>query len=397
MSTETVDAVRLLKQAFPGLGDEAAGELAELARIRTYPPGTLLCKEGEHEETFYLIADGEVEITKRFIEDEERLLRRAGPGTFFGEIAIIQNVPRTASVRTTEETTVLEIDKDVFEQVLRRSPSMALTMVRATIEHLRANDQRAIEELRRRKQELEEAYRVLSEQERLRSEFLTTLAHELRTPLTSAKGFMNLIQLGHMEGAALKMALDKVEAGIDNVISLINDLLFVQEMDTVIAEPTRRPVDVGELIFELVSGEQDRAAEQGLEIATEIEPDLPKIEADPDGLRRAFGALLDNAIKFSPDGGVLRITIHNLGDELEISFADPGVGIPAEFMDRLFKRFERLEQIGDHLFGGVGLGLPIAKHLIEKHGGTITVQSELGKGSTFTVRLPVEPPDAEGL
>ncbi len=384
----SIDPTRLLQEVFPGLSAEAVNELLRLARVRTYPAGTLLCEEGSYEGIFYVIAAGQVQVSKHFVGDEERVLRVIGPGDFFGEMSIIQNAPRAANVRTVGEATVVEIGKEAFEYVLRRSPSMAMTLVRATIERLRANDRMSIAELQRKNKEIEAAYRALAEQERLRSEFLTTLAHELRTPLTSAKGFMQLIQRGMMDGPALRMALDRITESIERVVTLVNDLLFVQEMELI--QPALLPVAVGEIVQEVVREQARRAAESGLELVMEIESGLPALLADPEGLRRAFRALLDNAIKFSPDGGQISVVARRVEDALEVVFADPGVGIPEEFMrERLFKRFERIESVDGRLFGGVGLGLPIARHLVEQHGGEILVESEFRKGSTFTVRLPL--------
>jgi len=113
------------------------------------------------------------------------------------------------------------------------------------------------------------------------------------------------------------------------------------------------------------------------------------VEADPDGLRRALLALLDNAIKFSPGGGTIHIEVSQSEDAVDIAFADPGVGIDPEFLPRIFDRFEHQEKRGDYLFGGIGLGLAIAQHLIEGFGGSISVESEVDRGSIFTVHLPM--------
>lgn len=384
----SIDLKALLQDVFPGLQDDAAAELLLLARVKTYPADTLLCVEGAYEDVFYIIGEGEAQVSKHFVADEERVLRVLGPGEFFGEMSIIQNVPRTASVRTLTETTVVEIDKEGFEHVLRRSPSMAMKLVRMTIEHLRNNDRVSIAELQRKNKELEAAYRALAEQERLRSEFLTMLAHELRTPLTSAKGFMQLIQRGMLDGSALRMALDRVSENVERVVTLVNDLLFVQEMELI--QPTFRPVAVDEVVKAVVTEYEKRAAENDLRIVTEFAPALPTLQADPEGLARAFRAVLDNAVKFSPDGGQVSVRVQPAGDAIEVVVTDPGVGIPEDFLkNRLFHRFERVESADGRLFGGVGLGLPIAKHLIEQHGGRILVESQQGKGSTFTLRLPL--------
>jgi CRP-like cAMP-binding protein len=193
------------------MGVDALVEMAWLTTTRTYPPDTLLCHEGVEEDVFYIVGEGQVIVTQQ-LGDEERFLRYAGPGQYFGEMALIADTPRNANVRTVAETTVLEIDKDVFAEMIRRNPIIALTMFRTTVGWLRANDAAAIAELSRQKQEIEYAYHELQLQEKRRSEFLSTLSHELRTPLTTASGYMQLIKSGNMTGPALNMALRKYRA-----------------------------------------------------------------------------------------------------------------------------------------------------------------------------------------
>jgi two-component system phosphate regulon sensor histidine kinase PhoR len=242
--------------------------------------------------------------------------------------------------------------------------------------------------MRKQKEQIEAAYDELRHQEQLRTEFLTTLAHELRTPLTSASGFMQLLKVGAMNGPALTMSLQKISMNIDRIVSLVNDLLFVQEQDLI--EPALRPVSLPALLEVIVSELREDAQDQGSEIKIEVPPDLPTIQADPDGLVRAFNKLLDNAVKFSPDGGDIVITAHARPRWIDVDFTDKGVGIRDAFKPRLFQRFEHTDRIGDRVFGGVGLGLAIAKHIIESHGGSISVQSTEGAGSTFTVHLPID-------
>jgi signal transduction histidine kinase len=382
-----IDPKTLLKQVFPSLEDEALSELSRFSRIKTYPVGILLCTEGAEESVFYVLAEGSVEVTKHFdAMGKEHLLRRSGPGDFFGEMALIANTPRNANVRTLETSTVLEIDKPLFIEMLRYSPAIALTMFRTAVERLRANDQRAMKEISQQKQEVERAYAELQLQEHQRSDFLTTLSHELRTPLTSANGFMQFIKSGMVTGPALTMAHDKIGAGLEKIVTLVNDLLFVQEMDLI--EPALKSVDLKEIIDTITENTEDDADDNEVEVKVEFPTQMPTVQADPDGLTRALYAILHNAIKFSPNGGevIIRITVDK---RVNIAIIDQGIGINPEFLPHIFERFRRIDSYKDHVFGGIGLGLSIAKHLIESFGGAISVESEVDKGSTFTVHLPV--------
>jgi signal transduction histidine kinase len=366
--------------------EDALRQMAGIAKLMRYPANTLLCREGAHEEVFYIIGEGQVIISQQ-LGSSERFLRYADPGQYFGEMALIANSPRNANVRTTVDSAFLEVDKAAFIEILRQNPVIALTMFQNTVGWLRANDRASLDDLHRQNQALEEAYEALQIQEKRRSEFLTTLAHELRTPLTSSNGFMKLIKGGTMTGPALQMGLDKVANGLERVVSLVNDLLFVQEMDLI--EPTLRLVDLLEILNALVDESASAASQNGLNIIINVPQTLPTIEADPDGLLRALRAILDNAIKFSPNGGEVRIDVVASDDYLDIAVKDPGIGIEPEFLPKIFERFEHQEKRGDHLFGGIGLGLAIARHVIESFGGHILVESKVDEGSTFKIRLPV--------
>ncbi len=382
-----INPVEVLHMAFPDLPQPSLVALASLTDQQYFAPGALICREGAYEYSFYILAAGEVEFTKHFRADEERLLRTGKPPIYFGEMALLQNEARSANVRALSDVVVLEINQEAFREAVQTSPAMMLDIMQTLIERMRSNDATALEEMRKQKEEIEAAYEELRHQERLRTEFLTSLAHELRTPLTSANGFMQLIQAGAMTGPALSMGLQKVGGNLDRIVSLVNDLLFVQEQDLI--EPTLRPVSVPALLQVVVDDASDDAQDHGCSMRLDAPAYLPTIQGDPDGLVRAFQKLLENAIKFSPEGGDITITAWARPGWVDIDFVDTGVGINRAFLPRVFERFEHIDRIGDYVFGGIGLGLPIAKHIIETHGGSITVESTEGQGSTFTVHLPL--------
>jgi signal transduction histidine kinase len=379
-------ATEILHQAFPGLGDEALAELAGVAELRTYPPGTILCHEGRAEETFYVIVSGRAEVSKYIQADMQRVLHRPGPGEFFGEIALVQEGPRTATVRTTEPTTVLEIGREAFMSVLNRSASMAVRIMLQVTSRLRDADQRAIADLRRKNVELAQAYAELAAQQKLRSEFLTTVAHELRTPLTAATGYLQLINSGTVPPMQAPQFLQTVAHNLDTVVHLVNNILLLQELELI--TPEFKPIEIGAVVLRAVEEMTERAAESGLTINTHIQRKLLQVMGDAGGLGRAIGALLDNAVKFSPEGGEINVRVQ-ASEAVRIEISDPGIGFPIEQLDDVCRPFTRIEGSGGHLFGGVGLGIPIAKQVVESHGGHIEIASEVNKGSTFTIVLPI--------
>ncbi len=375
----------VIRRAFPGIRENEADEMIAVSKICSYPPKSILCHDGAIENTFYIILDGEVEVTKVINDAEIRFLNYLRAGDFFGEMALIHNAPRVANVVTISPTTVLEINKDDFTRLLEHSGSMSLAMVREVSRRLRENDEMAIGDLRLKARELADAYQQLAEQEYARHEFLTTIAHELRTPLTAAGGFLQMVRSGMLKGEQLDQALDTVSRNIKDIVSLVNDILFLQEMDLIL--PDFQPTDVGAVVKSAVAAQQIRAETTGASLTLAVSSDLPPIPGDPKSLERAVTAVIDNAIKFSPDGGDVRVAVGCDDTHLWIKVQDHGVGIPPEAKPRIFERFFHIDQMGVHLFGGVGLGLSIARQVIELHNGDIEVDSELGKGSTFVIRL----------
>lgn len=379
------DTSAIIQIAFPGILPEEAVRLASTGRVCSYPTDTSLCHEDALETTFYIILDGEVLVTKHINDAEARELKHLHPGDFFGEMALIHNAPRAATVTSVIPITVLEIDKDAFDSMLERNSPVSLAMVREVSRRLRENDQMAIEDLRLKANELAAAYQQLTTLEYARSQFLTTIAHELRTPLMAANGFLQVIRQGSLQGEAKSAALETVSRNIQDIVSLVNDILFLQEMDLIM--PEAQPTEVGRLVAAAVEAQRVHAERAGIGFSLNIDSGLPRILADPKTLEKAVTAILDNAIKFSPDGGEVRVQVTSDEGQILISIQDHGVGIPPDALPRIFDRFYHLDEVDGHLFRGVGLGLSIARHVVEGLDGTIEVDSQVGQGSTFLIKL----------
>ncbi|MCK4978678.1 MAG: cyclic nucleotide-binding domain-containing protein [Anaerolineales bacterium] len=378
---------KVVQRAFPGMREREAEDLARTGDVHTYPAKHILCQEGAVEQIFYILLRGKVQVTKLIDPTEVRLLSFLGPGDFFGEMALIHNAPRAATVATITPTTVLEINKADFAELLRLNASVSVAMVREVSRRLRENDEMAIEDLRVKAKELAEAYQQLAEQDYARQEFLTTIAHELRTPLTTSYGYLQAIQIGMLSGEELSSTLNTISKNIQQVISLVNDILFLQEMDLIILE--FQPVDIGTLVATVVEQQKERAQRNDIILDLNIMPDLPMIAGDEKSLERVFNILLDNAIKFSPEGGDISVIVKQEEEMIWVIVLDHGVGIPPEAIPRIFRRFFRLDEVEGYIFSGAGLGLSIARQVVEQHGGEIEVRSELGKGSEFRIGLKI--------
>lgn len=376
---------RIIPRAFPGIKTDEIEELIANSNVRSYEPNAVLCHENAIEDRFYMILEGTVEVTKIINNTETRLLKTLGPGDFFGEMALIHNAPRAATVKAQTSLTTLELDKAGFNRVLRNSTSIAMAMVSEISSRLRANDQMAVDDLRMRANELAQAYQKLAEQELARREFLTNIAHELRTPLMVASGYLQILQKGLLNGDQLSEGVDAVSRNVQQIVTLVNDILFLQEMDLVL--PEFQAVDMNEAAKTVVEKYASKAEERSVTLRLEPRPNLSRVSGDLKSLERALMALIDNAIKFSPKGGEVTIRFKEKGGHVFVAVEDQGIGIKKEDMPRVFDRFYHLEKHGDDLFGGIGLGLSITRQVIEQHEGKLEVESTPGKGSTFTLTL----------
>ena len=385
MTQQTLSPEDILQRAFPGIPAKEAREMADLGEVTSYGAGVTLCREGAVEDTFYILLEGDVEVTKVIQHDQSRLLKHLRPGDFFGEMGLIHNAPRGASVTTTLPTTVLCIHKPDFDRLLHRSSSVSMAMVREVSRRLRENDEMAIEDLRLKAGELAAAYQRLAQEEFARREFLTSIAHELRTPLTAAGGFLEMARKKMLEGEALDMAIDTVSRNVQQIVSLVNDILFLQEVELVL--PELHPTDLGKVVMSAIDVVRDKADQSAVRFRLEITPGLPQVCGHFKSLERAVVMVLDNAVKFSPDGGDVYVSVSQVDEYVCVAIEDHGVGIPEDSLPHIFDRFFHIEEMGDDLFGGLGLGLAITRQVLEQHGGKIEVQSKVDVGSTFKLYL----------
>ena len=376
---------RIIPRAFPGIKPNEIEELIAHSSVRSYSPGTILCRENAIEDRFYMILEGEAEVTKNINNNESRLLKTLIPGDFFGEMALIHNAPRAATVTVKTDLTTLELDKAAFDRVLHNSSSIAMAMVSEISNRLRQNDQMAVDDLRMRASELAEAYQKLAEQELARREFLSNVAHELRTPLMVANGYLQMLQKGIMTGDQLTAGIETVARNVQQISTLVNDLLFLQEMDLVL--PDFQAVDLNGVAQTVMDRYMEKAIERDVKLRLKTSPSLPPVSGDAKSLERALMSLVDNAIKFSSAGGDVEIRLSAGGDKVFMVVEDHGIGIASENLARIFDRFYHVEKSGDNLYGGIGLGLAITRQVITQHHGTIDVVSEPGRGSTFTITL----------
>lgn len=222
--------------------------------------------------------------------------------------------------------------------------------------------------------------------EQIRRDFLANASHELRTPLTSIRGYAETL-LGGSPDAATGSALEAILRNAQRLGALIDDLLALSRI-----EGRREPMQLTEIDVSHVAGLlADDAAPRLREAQLELKLALAPVSmawADQGAVEQVIGNLLDNAIKYTPAGGRITLSVEAQGHGVVVRVADTGMGIPDEDQARIFERFFRVDRARSRALGGTGLGLSIVKHLVQAMGGDIFVESELGRGSTFELRLP---------
>ncbi|QSQ19655.1 hypothetical protein JY651_30640 [Pyxidicoccus parkwayensis] len=235
--------------------------------------------------------------------------------------------------------------------------------------------------------ELDRLYRQASEALRLRDEFLLVASHELRTPLTSLSLTLGTMERKRQSGReASKEHLHRARRQVTNLTGLVDDLLDVGRIRSGHLELQQAPVSLGSLLAETIASLRPLSPRHHLTL--ELPQGETLVKGDETRLTQVFNNLLDNAIKYSPEGGVVAVKLTRGEGEARVSVSDEGVGIPAEQLPELFERFFRAHTTSAKSFGGLGLGLYITRNLVERHGGRIDVRSEVDRGTTFVVMLP---------
>ena len=336
------------------------------------------------------------------IETPPESLLQIDPG--LSKAVALQLLPKMP--RASEET-VLELSRHVrttLDLILFAGHKALLTsqMHLATVTE-------SYRELEEKNQSLEEAVERLRELDRLKSNFLATVSHELRTPLTSIIGYSEMLGegiAGELSGEQTEFVKTIREKG-EQLLSLIMNLLDLSKLESGTMRLKKSDARVQMVVGEVVSTLLPTARKKGVTLVGEAKPDLPVLNADPEKLRQVFLNLTENAIKFTPQGGTVRLSaavvdwaspddddagfilVAPTQRRLEVRVADTGIGIPPGERDKVWDAFYQVDSSSTREYGGTGLGLSIVKRLVEAHGGTIQIEGNSPQGTVFVVALPL--------
>jgi signal transduction histidine kinase len=252
----------------------------------------------------------------------------------------------------------------------------------AEVNELASGLRRAAETLQARNRERDEA-------SRLKDEFLMTISHELRTPLTAICGWARMLSTGQIRDEQRPKAIEAIERNAQALQQLVDDLLDVSR---VVAGKLRldvQPLSFNDVVASAVEAIRPAADAKNILVHSHPDRDGVVLSGDPGRLQQVLWNLLSNAVKFTPNGGRIDITCRRVGDTVEMSVRDTGVGIETDFLPYVFERFRQGKGGTTRAFGGLGLGLSIVRHLVELHGGTVSVENNVPPpGATFRVTLP---------
>jgi len=245
------------------------------------------------------------------------------------------------------------------------------------------------EEVRLRAEELAAALNRLEELDRLKDKFIQNVSHELRSPLAIIHGYVEMLKAGEL--GELQPEQEKPVAVIARRVRMLSDL--VQDITLIlqaeVSPPTSEAVQLGRLAQMAAEDFQLVAEHAELTLRVEIAPELPPVAGSPDYMRRVLDNLMSNAIKFTPAGGTINVRVWRQEEQVTLEVSDTGVGIPPDQLERIFERFYQADHSIWQRYGGMGLGLALVKETVETYSGYVTVESQVGEGSTFTVTLPI--------
>jgi signal transduction histidine kinase len=244
--------------------------------------------------------------------------------------------------------------------------------------------------------ELARALEQQRELDRLKNQFIQNVSHELRTPLAMILGYAELLAAGEL-GEVRPEQQGPLEIIVQRscvLRDLIGNITAILESE--IREPVWESVSLSELVGEAMNDFQVLADQAGLELHGDISAKVPIVLGDAEHLRRVVDNLIGNALKFTPSGGRVAVRLSGHDEKVELEVADTGIGIASEHHESIFERFYQVDGTTRRIHGGCGLGLALVKEIVERHGGGVSIESQLGRGSTFTVWLPVGTATSEG-
>jgi signal transduction histidine kinase len=374
---------------FNDLDEAAIKKIIAVCHKQTLAAGEIIFQEGDAASNFFIVLDGTVEVWKDYNSREPDMLALHTPGHLFGEMALIDELPRSATVIAREKTDLLFINRDDFQKIVKEDSRIALSIMKSVSSMVRQSNESFVEGLRERNRNLEKANRELKEAqaELLKAERLSALGkfsslilHDIRNPLSVIRGYAELITFAPQNADKTKNCAGKIISEADRINHLANELLDYSRGEIRLNISI---VGMKDLIDQLCESIQERFSTRHIDIVTDIRFSGPLL-LDKERMLRALHNLADNARKAMPDGGAMKIDIFAKGKTVFFEIADSGIGMSEEVKQHIFEPFYSFSKSG-----GTGLGMCIVKSIVEAHEGTLSFLSKEKEGTCFTIALPL--------
>ena len=344
--------------------------LRQIARERKYSAGQEIFKEGDPGDGVYVVKDGGVEISVGLAPNVRRIFAQIGPGEMFGEMAVIELKPRSATARAAQESQVYFIPREELLVMVERSPVLSLELLREISQRLREFNQRYIQEI------------LQTERLTIIGRFARSIVHDLKNPLNIIGLTAEVACMEKATPEARQKSVATIRKQVDRVSDMITEILdFTQGTS---ADYVLGLNDYGVFAQQLLEEIRAEAESRGVQLVAGALPLSVRLSFDPKRLRRVFFNLVHNATDAMPRGGKLFIRFRVIGTEMVTEIEDTGPGIAPEMAGRLFEAFASYGKAH-----GTGLGLSICKKIIEEHHGRIWAQNQPPRGAIFAFALPL--------
>ncbi|MBI3417793.1 MAG: cyclic nucleotide-binding domain-containing protein [Verrucomicrobia bacterium] len=354
---------------FSSLSSTECRPLYNVTQLKRFSAGTPIFIEGDQGDGLYVVRSGIVQISARVNQGERRRLGRIGTGDFFGEMAVIDSEPRSATATAEVETELYFIPSAAVLEMLQRSPKFAISLVKLISLRIREANRQYIQEV------------LTAERLTLVGRFARSIVHDFKNPLSVIGFAAEMLDADHAAPAARKLAKTRIRKQVDRLNSMIKEILEF-------TRPSQIPIVLASVDFSLYMSQllEDLQAEltaASIELCCENPPPSVTIRMEPDRLTHVFFNVIHNAVQAMPEGGKIFIRFATDAATLRIEIEDTGHGISPEIAPRLFEPFATHGKVQ-----GTGLGLSICKKIIEDHRGEIRAQTEPGRGAIFAITLP---------
>jgi len=385
------DLFKFLKSVyfFQDLSDADINKIKKTCHEISYQKGEIIFKEGSSADKFYIVLEGAVEVWKDYSDLQKDLLAVHGRGHLFGEMALIDELPRSATLVAKEFSRLAYIDQPNFQRIFQENPAISRSIMRSVSSMVRRSNSLFVEGLRKRNLELEAANIELHEaqEELLRIERLSNLGkfaslilHDIRNPISVLRTLAEMILRHSGSGELVEKNAHRIIYQADQMNNLVSELLDYSRGDIRL---NMAIVDIEEFFNRLVKAIADNFKARNIEINTEMTFSGPVI-MDDHRMFRVFLNLADNARKAMLKGGIFTIKAERREQCLAIEVSDNGVGMPPGIQEKIFEPF-----FSHADSGGTGLGMSIVKSIVEAHQGSLRVRSKQYKGTTFTITIPL--------